>query len=119
MSFQGTFGRVKGVKTCTYSVTRVDEFRDSNLVLPPYNSGDIALPGAGYYGEWKQTDTYRDDIVESQKGKGAVEPISSSSTLVSRRISDLFCGESTDGFRIGFAFIVECEVAGVYPAEVG
>jgi hypothetical protein len=120
-ALSGTFLRVKGVKTCTFVSSTIRRENPTgffhNLVVGPFPV-DGLIHGVGYYGEWKQHEGYIDTLVSRQKGSGSVTTTATDGRLVYLDVYDEFCGESPDGFSVGFAYIVECEVAGVYPTEI-
>jgi len=120
-ALSGTFSRVKGVKTCAYVSSTVRRENPTsffhNFVVGPFPV-DGLIHGRGYSGEWKQHEGYIDTLVLTQKGNGSVTTMATDSRLVFLDIYDEYCGESPDGFALSFAYVVECEVAGVYPDEI-
>ena len=116
---QGTFTRVKGVKTCTVVAGGIRHVSPtqfhSNEVFGPFTNE--FLTGASYYGEWYQHEGYRDTTVYTQKAKRPIDA-ATTSELVSMSIYDLTCVTGFGGGSYGFAYTFQCDIAGVYPAPI-
>jgi hypothetical protein len=118
----GTFTRAKGVKTCTVTSPSIRYESPSTLHSATVNGPFTSefLTASSYYGEWKQSEGYRDTVTKTQKGTGTIVT-TTSSVLVRMFTYDQTCwevGSLGGGITYTPTFPVMCDIAGVYPAEI-
>lgn len=119
----GAFSRAKGVNTCVVNVYTIRYEYPNDIhsvtVMGPFPDPENH-PAAGYYAEWRLTQGFRDTITYTQKGKKPVQS-TTASELVRQTMRNQFCGSvsvTPSGTGIGFAYIVQCDSLGMYPADI-
>lgn len=103
----GTFDRVKGVKSCATTATSSQSFG------PFVNIANIA--GVNYEATWMEQWISQVTTTRSQKGNGEVTIQQTSPVLLSRTVFNQECETRLFGILIG-TDVQDCQAQGLYPA---
>lgn len=119
----GTFTRSQGVKTCVLQpVSRVVTTPVSKQAWAPFDPSLVTFAGLtadGYEADWNVVDAYSDTTTLTQKGAGTITRNTVSTLVQEQPVTDQQCFSLTTtsvGTGYGFAYVVQCDVLGLFPA---